>query len=233
MTRFTARFRIRVAIFLLFAVCGVSCIPFVPVYYAYPTASFTPRVTPTGPSDEIHAFRVEVVETFRSDGVIHEASQIYSAIPLSKQGTVPAQATVGIDYGWIWNCIALIFTRHTDKFVMVKLYRPGYQTVEIRLWNSKVIWKEAVDLAAREKAIDDLLMSTWEQGERDDDHLNDINERIGYFPSLAPGSRSDEHRKVLLFAVTEYEKLSLMATYSQFQARLKTKTNRLGELIED
>src|SRR5262245_46161618 len=116
-------------------VCGgclllAGCIPYVPVYYAYPTATATGPVRVEKGAEEVRAYRVDIHETQRSDGVLHEARQVLTPVPLVGN-TVAGQAARGLDHGWIWNCIALVFTEHTHRGVVVRLYRPGYATVEI------------------------------------------------------------------------------------------------------
>jgi hypothetical protein len=73
-----------------------------------------------------------------------------------------------------------------------------------------ISWKKAKDVKAREKAIDDLV-APWSPfysqaiGDLDQQHPRDT---LGPTGSLARGSYSPEHRRVVEFAAGEYENLA-------------------------
>jgi hypothetical protein len=203
-----------------------GCIPFVPVYYTYPTVSHVSGVAVEAPREEVRAFRVDVLD---HSTCMH----------------CPAQSKVALDYGWIWNGIALIYDGNTHHTLRVRLYRPGWQTVEIKPWEKTAVvkWTPAPDLAAQEQALDDLL-STWETDFIGQCRLLD---RAGTNPEpprdssrfrfLATGSVSAQHRQVLLFAAAEYERLAGLvveeqATQATFD-RLISKANKLKEWAEE
>jgi hypothetical protein len=197
-------------------VCFGGCLPFVPVPYAFPTASCTPPVFVEAP-DETHVFRVDVRRNF--SGVEFNSGDTYA---LTELGTYPGgwilpQAQVYADYGFVWNCIALIYTGHIHHTHQVRLYRPGYKLVEIQAWQlgASAKWINASDTAQQEKAIDELLATP---GWRQDMLKPAIPElakeerqkhgRPWGFEQLAPGSHFAAHRKALIFAACEYERLA-------------------------
>jgi len=165
-----------------------------------------------------------MLEAHQFDVFSRKDRVVLGEIPLSKQGAVPAQFKAGIDRGWIWNCIALIYTGHTHPCVQVKLYRPAYQTVQLHAWENtgKVDWKPAGDLDQRIRALDDLLLTDWEQRERNSALAKGEPSRFGdRFPSLAPGSASAEHQKTLLFLAEEYDRLGRDAKANLLRERAK------------
>jgi hypothetical protein len=244
-----------IALLLLVLVGG--CIPFVPVYFGCPTVACVPGVPVAAPAEEIRAFRVAVADDRNCVDFPEKDRYLLSAVPLGPAGTVPPQVQVALDYGWVWNCIALVYGGFTHHTIMVRLYRPGWQTVEIRSWQKKgsVIWKEAVSAAEREVAIDTLL-STWEtdasghlgayhaaaEAARDagrelpDSFEPPPPQDASVFGSLAPGSASGAHRQALRFAAAEYERLAAQLAAddaaSAQRARLADKARRLRELAE-
>jgi hypothetical protein len=98
---------------------------------------------------------------------------------------------------------------HTSSQVAVRLYRPGYDLVEIRAREPAdgVIWKAAPDLASQERAVDALFSAgTVAAGltrEADPEEL-----LFDALVVLEPGSTSDEHRDALLFGAAEYDRLA-------------------------
>lgn len=220
----------------------------VPVYYAYPKVAYVPPLHLEKTPDTIHAFRVDIAD---DDGCIEfnlgyrerdRDRYVLSTVPLSDSGRLPSQAKISLDWGFIWNCIALIYDGHTVHTVRVRLYRPGWQTVEVKSWEQvdALKWKEAPSLVEQEKAIDDLV-STWET-----DYLNRFAQSssseshprppagVALFRGLAPGSESAKHRQVLLFAAGEYERLAAFTDSSEtgklLHTRLNEKANMLREL---
>jgi hypothetical protein len=208
---------------------------FVPVGYGYPTLSVTPPVDVGKQADEVHVFRIDIADV---SGCLEFGSgpdrYVFHPVHLTDSGRGLPQVGVALDYGWVWNCIALIFDKHTSHTVRVRAYRPGYQTVEIRSWQTtgKVSWEEAPDLAARERAVDALL-STWETDScafRPHRGKNDFLCQDSFF-SLAPGSAAPGHRRALLFAAAEYERLGSAADGVQ-RTRLSDKAQSLRELAD-
>jgi hypothetical protein len=187
-------------------ILSAGCIPFVPCYYAYPSISHVPSVDTEGGAD-VRAFRIDVAE--KLNGIEYAAldSFVFTEVPVWPKGSVAGQTQVAVDYGMVWNCIALIFTKHTSHKVLVRLYRPGYETIEIRSCEDKVrfVWTAALDLPAQEKAVDDLVAVS------KDAYVPNYLVPDGSDKPLAgldPGSTCAAHRKALLFAASEYQRLA-------------------------
>jgi hypothetical protein len=185
---------------------------FVPLGAAWPSVAVTPPVQVNAEADQVHAFRVEVVKT---DAVIdfHEPSvATIREVPVAARGWVVPQGEAACDYAWYWNCIALTYWKAKRHTVLLRLYRPGCQTVEVSAWTlpRDVAWRGVADLAGQEKAVDDLITPG------PPDFIQDALERGDDKPSLcnyllAAGSDSPGHRKALLFAAAEYERLAKAA----------------------
>ncbi len=208
-----------------------GCIPFVPVPYAYPSVEWTPPVDTKAPNAEVVALRVDALERRGSHifSPITEEPQ-FTLIPLSQNGIVPVQATAGVSRGFIWNCIALIHTGNVHRTVLVRLYRAGYQTVEIRpsLLCDELDWKPAATPLEREEAIDHLHYYSY----RDDPDGWDPDSptRMGFL-NIPPGSTATEHRQALLFIAGEYEKLASEAGVEpEGRTRLLKKAGNLKDL---
>jgi len=184
----------------LFTLAG--CIPFVPCYYALPSISHVPSVEVAEAKEEIHAFRVDATDKKNCLEFADLGTYTFREIPISSKGTVSGQTQLAVDYGMVWNCIALIFDKHTVHSVKLRIYRPGYEIVEIDSWRAKseIEWKRALGAAEQEKVIDGLLdgPASFFYGKEGD----------GFFPGLPAGSTCEGHRKALLFASSEYERLA-------------------------
>src|SRR5262249_40397039 len=193
-------------------VCFSGCLPFVPLPYVVPTASYTPPVFVEAP-DQTRVFRVDVRRNF--SGVEFNFGDTYALTELGiyQGGWILPQAQVAADYGFVWNCLALIYTGHIHHTHHVRLYRPGYKLIEIQSWQlaTPVAWVRAKDIEHREKAIDELLATPgWQQDllrptipELAKEEERKHGKPWG-FEQLAPGNHSAAHRGALLFAAGEY-----------------------------
>jgi hypothetical protein len=217
---------------------AVGCVPFVPVGYAYPTVSVVPPVRVGPAADDVYAFRVDIADENNCIDFADKDRYVLRALCLSPGHSSYPQMQVSVDYGWIWNCIALIYTGHTSHTVRVRLYRPGWQTVEVKSWQrqGKADWREAPDAEGREKAVDDLV-STWETdfsgrrfGQGDSEGRS---QGPALFACLTSGHVSRSHREALLFAAAEYERLLAEASpesAGKMRERLAAKAKALREL---
>src|SRR5262245_13640080 len=127
--------RQRRAISILAGVCGLA-IGCIPVGYAYPTVAFVPGVRVGAPAEEVHAFRLDVADD--QNGLEfadreHDRYILHSISPAFGDRLGP-QMKAAVDYGWIWHCIAISYGGHTHHTLLVRLYRPGFQTIEVRPW---------------------------------------------------------------------------------------------------
>src|SRR5262249_47167904 len=101
--------RILSAVTLWLCFCG--CLPFVPVPYACPTISYTPPVHIETP-DEVHVFRVDMRKDLSCPEFNRGDRYALCEVGLSPGGWIFPQGQMSTDYGFVWNCIALIYDKH-------------------------------------------------------------------------------------------------------------------------
>jgi hypothetical protein len=163
---------------------------------------------------EVHAFRVDVTEktVVNIDQNLKSAGggvAYYELTPLtlSTGGATSLQWELNCAYGW--RCIGFwdYWPTLTTHSVAVRLYRRGFETAEVRPGQKMSDdWIKAVDLAAKEKAIDDLLgVSPLECTSP----LQTVKGTGSHSPpALELGTKSTGHQKALLFAAGEFEWLA-------------------------
>jgi hypothetical protein len=155
-------------------------------YWVSPSISFIPATPVSAPADTVYAFRVDTRQsTVCFPGPLRATHQL-TPITINPDGDLPAQLRVSCTRGFLAMCVALNYcTWHQDS-IAVRLYRPGYDTIELPSWalGMEVSWRKATTHAAQSKAVDDLVAGDFE-----------------------PGSIAVEHRRALLFAAAEYERL--------------------------
>jgi hypothetical protein len=181
--------------------CGV-----VPVGAAWPSVPVTPLLQVNASRDEVHAYRVEMSRSYDGGEGGHGDEYVLSELALASGSWLLPQADVACDYFFPGYVPLHHYT------MAVRLYRPGCQTIEVGSWGlpHEVTWRGVPDLAGQEKAVDDLVSARMSKvrvppGPRATAQDPSLELSFG---SLAPGSKSPEHRKALLFAATEYERLA-------------------------
>lgn len=207
-----------------------------PLGYAYPTVAYVRPASVGAARDEVRAFRVDVVNDTTCFDVTEKDRYRLTPLPLHRDGSFEPQVKVAIDYGWLVNCMALNYTSLTHHTVLVRLYRPGYQTLELESWrkDERLHWTPAPSLQNREQAIDDLV-STWNTAP---ERMQNKYAFEGFVPPrdpvifryLAPGATSHEHRLALRFAADEYEQLLSDVNDAGQRARLEEKAKALRQL---
>jgi hypothetical protein len=181
------------------AVLPAACVP-----YAYPNLACVPPVRVDADADQVHAFRV-VARIDVEDADRNADDVTLSRVTVSDEKRVRPQADVSLEHGVYVIGIALNYTVHHGHDLSVRLYRRGYDTVVVGAGDdAKFAWKEAPDLASRERAIEALLAPPigYNMQARVAGHA------VLHTGTLAPGSRSRAHREALLFAASEYEHLA-------------------------
>ncbi len=180
----------------------------VPLYLAYPTVDHVAAVDLTESPEEVHAFRVDVLD--QTNCIDVEEHDRYTLSPLSLKGKnrVPGQTQVALDSAWIWHCIALCFEGQTKHRVLVRLYRRGYHTITLSSAEpgKPLVWQPAHSAREQEQAIDDLL-ATWQTDRTLQLYQKGEITGSDCFRRLAPGSTSASHRAALAFAIEEYQAL--------------------------
>jgi hypothetical protein len=167
--------------------------------YAYPTVAVTPAMKVADTEEHVYAFRVAVKDESAVIDFPEEHVYVLSEMTVLPTGHVLPQARVGCDFGWYFIS-PLTYWKHTHQTMQVRLYRPGWQTIEVGSWEllAEPTWTAAADLAAQEQAVDRLVSCG-------------TPSRPPIFQSknvLAPGSAGREHHDALLFAAAEYERLA-------------------------
>ncbi|HEY7156382.1 MAG TPA: hypothetical protein VH575_20615, partial [Gemmataceae bacterium] len=179
---------------------------------------------------------VDITNDDNSLEITENDQYVLSRLPLRRDGSFDAQTKVAVDYGCILYCVANVYDVATHHTLLVRLYRPGYHTIEIEPWQAdgRINWVEASTPEAQEQAIDDLV-STWKTTP---EHIQVKAAFNGFVPPvdpivfryLAPASTSEEHRQALAFAASEYERLLNTATDPDLRARLQAKSKALLEM---
>jgi hypothetical protein len=192
---------------------------------------------------EVQAFRVDVTEktVVNIDHNLKSAGggvSYYELTPMrvSASGRTSLQWDASWAYGW--RCIGLwdYWPTLTTHSVAVRLYRRGYETAELRPGqDGPDDWTEAPDLAAQEKAVDDLLGVSPLKSTSPLKPVKGIGEHSP--PALELGTVSSGHHKALLFAAGEYEWLASQLTdpdahEQPIRTRLLAKARRLKDLAK-
>ena len=201
-----------------------GCIP-----YAGPSLDYTPRVNLDVPREEVRAFRVDITRN-KYDGLFSGTltktdSERLSEVPISARDVVPAQVKTSITTGIVVIGIALNYRVQDAEAVALRLYRPGYELVEVKSWEptNRVDWKPAADLLAQEEAVDRLF-----GGKRDGDE----REAGRVFRAPVAGSVSATHREALLFGMGEYERLAQLAGSTEQGKGLVAKAKAMRALAD-
>ncbi len=196
-------------------VLAISCLPLfsgcILPYCAFPTVSYTPRVN-IEDADNVHAFRVDFTNDTGDMSVFAPGPGTgrFSSVTAKRDNAVPAQIKPSVSYGFVVIGVALNYLTYTDHTMAVRLYRPGFDLVEIRSWEAArdVTWTPAPDLAAQEEALDNLFQV--DQLDRD--------------------CKLPTHIECLKFGASEYERLSREATLKGDSQRLDAKARTLRDI---
>jgi hypothetical protein len=204
--------------------------------YAYPDAVYTPQQPIENEDGSAHAFRVDIDRTDRKP----QPSTVeftLMRIPIDRGGLVPSQLEVAPASG-IWDPLHVAngAEHESNRYTMtVRLYRPGYETKEIKAWDKarSPKWAPAPDLLSQEKAIDDLLAVPGEANVKG----TWWDRREEKTPSLQPGSVSRSQHDALMFASGEYQRLASSpaagtATMTAVRERLQQKAIYLRKYAE-
>jgi hypothetical protein len=200
----------------------LACLPGCLVPVAYPSFTHVPSVELGKDYDRVYAFRVDVTEKQVDLG--ESQCDMLTRIPLSTDST-PAQSEIAISHGVFVIGVALNYPILTSHSVAVRLYRPGYELIEVKPGDKvdRADWKAAPGLASQEKALDALCRRIEAQKEE--------------IFMLEPGSAAAAHKGVLLFGASEYDRLAALASASdpakeEVRARLAGKAQALRALAE-
>jgi hypothetical protein len=179
-------------------------------------------------AEDVHVFRVDITRDFADiSGSDHYT---LSEVPAGPPGWLLPRTKVSATYGIFVFGIALNYPVFISHSLAMRLYRPGYELVELDSWDlpEKITWKPASDLQSQERALDRLF-------------LRDEKDALGpaQWPiishCLSPGSKSRAHRRALLFGASGYERLATSDLGSgpertEERSRLQRKALDLREL---
>jgi hypothetical protein len=189
--------------------------------YGFPKVDQTPLVRAENGTQEVHAFRVDVTRDFVDIGGTDQFT--LSEVTFLPGGWVLPQTKISATYGCYVFGIVLNYPRYISHSLGLRLYRAGYELVELDSWAlpSEIVWERVPDLAAQEKALDRLFLMNAEEA------------LIG--AKLLPGSETTEHRQVLIFGASEYDRLASTPAASgpeneSMRHRLLSKAQELREL---
>jgi hypothetical protein len=202
------------------------------LYYAYPTVTHTPELTVENKDGSVHAFRIDIDRKERTPlPPITQYALI--KIPLDSRGLIPSQLEVAPATG-VYNPLGVVDGQPHERnqyTIFVRAYRPGWRTIEVRAWEKsrELNWLPAPDIAAQEKAVDDLLAvptppdqaarGTWWEVK---------DEKVPGF-GLQPGSAAVGQRQALLFAASEYQRLA--AAPASSSPRMQPTRDRLARKV--
>jgi len=182
--------------------CAAGCVP---IFYAYPSFSYVPALNLGPAHDNIFVFRVDVTDDESTPDLAKPGHYRFRQVHIAPHGTIVGQGKVAVDSGFYWNLIAVTYAEKTDHTMRLRLYRPGFDLLEIRPYQNEapMEWTAVSGLAAQEKVVDKLVQptskGTWTQTHKDD--------KWG-LAQVDPGSESPEHHNALLFIASEYERLA-------------------------
>ena len=179
--------------------------------YAYPTLQFIPRTyVGAAVANEVHAFRVDIVDYTGSFDLSSSDDYLFREIPLTSQGATPALSSARFGRGW-WGCwIAHNYHSRMHPTIRLRLYRPGYETVEVQPWHwpHAIDWKPAATLEAQEHAVDEVISTV---GTNDLYKVNpDAWDHNSVDYSMAV-PKTEAHREALQFVAGEYTRLGVVA----------------------
>jgi hypothetical protein len=185
--------------FCLFCLVSAGCMQ---VPYFLPEINYAPGVDAKCKRDEVHAFRVDVTQkTAVTDGrgKVTEYQEL-TRISTSAAGTTSPQLGVTYSSGWRYVGVINFTASSTEHGVTLRFYRPGYETIAIKPGEGvrELHWKEAPDLSAQVKALDDLLRGSTLKSSK----------RVAVQQILEPGTKSAAQGQALRFGASEYERLA-------------------------
>jgi hypothetical protein len=183
--------------------------------FAYPSITETPSVTIA--ERDVRAFRKTSGRTFYG-ALIAGAIDIYDdveEIPLIEATVAPQTQTY-----FAYDYVLFPFGGSEWRSLRVVLYRPGYEAVELpaRAWLrsigrkqlEQVQWKPAIDLDAQTRAIDAVVLRSWNWYVGNGKVLQFAAQeyaRLAESP-LAGAPEAKEAREKLLAAARECEELA-------------------------
>jgi hypothetical protein len=201
-----------------------------------PKADFIPEQIVPNPDNNVRAFRIDIEEFNRLEP---KARYTLSPIPIDEHGLIPTQHPIEF----------FAFPRNYTNIFLVRVYRPGFLTIEIKPGDDtrRPPWIRA-DRFEQEMAIDVLLgierrfgNEGWESGETKprseilnlgSSSVRNSWKTLGDY-GLQPGTVSQLHRDVLLFAASEYARLATVSNENEARQRLERKAAQIRRYADE
>jgi hypothetical protein len=205
--------------------------------YAFPKLSYVPGTAPRQSTPDVHAFRVDA--TADQIDIGESVSFALTRIKPKSDGRFPPQAGLSLERGFYVLGIALNYNVGRLHTTRVRLYRPGFQLVELRAWDSadEVAWIIAADWREQEQSVDALLRRPYvtRSGEAfgkatDASRSDETPRELGQLPELT--DYSEDSTDVFVLAATEYERIAKLAPTPDDAGRILEKAKRLRAVIE-
>ena len=167
----------------------------------YPGLDCIPKVSLETQPSEVHAFRVQTAESgflpiattidprsSRLGKWEKNSFEVLSEIPLTNPEEVPTQIRPSLNGAMVGFLPIAWWFSYASNSMALKLYRPGYELVEIKSWEraKPINWIPAPDLYSQEMILDKLLP------------ISEVQ-----FGWVSPA-----HRAALLFGAAEYDRLA-------------------------
>ena len=211
---------------------GISAaIPGCLIPCAFPTISQTPPASLGDEAAEAHVFRVDITRVYADVGGI-DYYTLYE-VPSWPQGWVLPRTKVSATYGIFVFGIALNYPVYVSHSLAMRIYRPGYELVELDSWDlpESITWKSVLDLHSQERALDHLFLTNEKAERAEAEHWPLIGR------CLSAGSASKAHRRALLFGASEYERLAACEVAAKTEnkearGRLQSKAVELRKLAD-
>lgn len=200
--------------------------------YAYPKLDCVPGAHVGTTTNDVSTFRVDV-SAHQAD-IGEEGTFELTEIEPRYDGSLPAQFGASVERGYYVFGVALNYNVGRLHATRVRLYRPGYQLVELPAWGStkNVAWITAPDWQSQEQAIDDLLqrpaVSASARGyvRKQGTFWNDANQPRRQTALVA----SPATTRAFALAAAEYERVAKLAPTEADATRLHEKAERLLEV---
>ena len=216
---------------------GLLCAGCMPLGYFYPSISYVRPASVGAIRDQVRAFRIDVTDDDNTFELPEGDRYILRPLLLKDDGSFDPQVKVATDFGWFLDAPAFMHGSMRNHTVLVRLYRPGYHTLELTSWrgDERLHWTTAPTPLEQEQAIDELV-STWRTSPRRllcqyAVNHNDAPHDSLLFRFLAPGSASEEHLEAMCFVAGEYERLANEASDEQLRSRVEEKARAIRQLV--
>jgi hypothetical protein len=204
---------------------GILCLSGCLIPYAYPNLSYVQGYDLGEEMPDCHVFRVDVAAHQEDIG---ESNQEYSVAEIARlhDGSFPPQFGITVNRGFYVVGVALNYNVGWVHATKVRLYRPGYQLIQLSPWETidKIEWQTATTALEQEKAIDALLREpTVTRGAAVFKKIE--KEAAQEMPDSVMGL--SDFKKTELFAAAEYERVAGLAPSPADVARLRKKVEVL------